>query len=217
MNRKPLPLAVALLAATCAGALALPSVARAQDSSSDSVADAARRAKAQKEAAASKPAKIYTDEDVTKPKPNQEGLTLPATPTLDTAPPPGSEVSAQEQKDQRQNTSPADMPVEKVDSAKIKAAKAQLAQAEQDLKFAKRALALDQDSYYSNPNYKNDPAGKDKLDADQAQIDAKQAAVDQLRAQVEEMERNAKSDEGEAAPAQPDTPAPAAPATPPQS
>jgi hypothetical protein len=164
---------------------------RAQSQSQDSstsVADAAKRARDQKQNAASK-AKVITDDDVDakKVKPGDEGLTVSA-PRLDTEGPSAQAVAAQEAADVRKEESPADDAVKKSDSAKIERLKEELARAEEDLKLSQRELSLQQDTVYSKPDYQHDTAGKATLDAMQQQIGDRQQRVEQLKTQIAAME-----------------------------
>jgi hypothetical protein len=84
------------------------------------------------------------------------------------------------------------------------------------LDLAKRQLALDQDSYLSNPDYSRDVAGKAKLQDEKQQIDSKQQEIERLKTKLaaqEELKSHRKPTRTQAAPAQKETP----PSTPPQS
>ena len=56
--------------------------------------------------------------------------------------------------------------------------------AEQQLTSLERALALDQDTYYSNPNYAGNAAGKAKLDAELEQKQSLQSEIDRLKSEL---------------------------------
>jgi hypothetical protein len=56
--------------------------------------------------------------------------------------------------------------------------------AEQQLKLLQQEFALDQAVYYSKPNYSEDTAGKDKLDAEQQQIESLQAEIERLKSEL---------------------------------
>jgi hypothetical protein len=158
--------------------------AQSQDTQSQSVAEAARRAKEAKEKASAK-SKVITDDDLDakKVKAGEQGLTTP-TPQLETGPPPAAAVAAAEAADQAAAKSPADAPAKKTDSAEVTRLKAELARAEQDLDLSKRESALAQDTYFSNPDYAHDTAGKAKLDSMQQQIAEQQKSVDDLKARL---------------------------------
>jgi len=62
--------------------------------------------------------------------------------------------------------------------------KLQLAEAQKALDLLQRDLALQQDTYISNPDHARDIAGKAKLDAMLQQIAGSQQTVDALKAQL---------------------------------
>jgi hypothetical protein len=189
--------------------------AHAQNPPAPSVADAAKQAREHKQNAASA-AKVITDDDLDprNVKPGEEGLTA-ATPQLETQPPSAATVAAVEAADAKSEKSPADDPLKKTDPAKVAKLKAELAQAEEDLKLSQRESQLEQDTVYSKPDYQHDTAGKDKLAELQSAISDKQALVDDLRKRLTELQ-DALNQQG-AAPQQSTAP-PAAenPAAPPQ-
>jgi hypothetical protein len=61
---------------------------------------------------------------------------------------------------------------------------AKLGSAEQQLKLLQQEYDLDRSTYYSKPNYSEDTAGKDKLDAEQQQIDSVQAEIAKLKEEL---------------------------------
>jgi hypothetical protein len=63
---------------------------------------------------------------------------------------------------------------------KVAGIQSKLDAAEQELKLAQQQFALDQNAFYSKPNYSEDTAGKAKLDAEQEQIAALESEVDRL-------------------------------------
>ena len=209
----PLALTIFLAAALC------PLASRAQSGNSqasnsqstneqqDSVADAAKRARDAKKNTP-KPVKIVTDEDidVKKVQPGAEGLTVDSPPRLETEPPSPGALGRAEAADQAPPNSGADAP-KQGDSSETTRLKDQLAQALKDVDLAKRGLALDQDTYYSNPDYVHDKDGKAKLDAELQQIADKQQLVDDLKARL------ASAQSRSSASAPPSAPAPAPPAS----
>jgi hypothetical protein len=166
------------------GSVLCASAARseAQEGQSQSVAEAAQKAKEAKKKASGK-SKVITDDDLDakRVKPGEQGLTTPAAPQLETGPPPASAVAAQEAKDATKEKSPADAPLRKGDKPEVVRLKAELAHAEQDLDLLKRDAALQQDTYYSNPDYARDTAGKAKLDALRQQAVEKEKSIEELR------------------------------------
>jgi hypothetical protein len=175
---------------------------------SSSVADAARRAREQKQNASS-PAKVISDDDLDAKRvpPGQEGLTTP-TPQLETQPPSADAVAAQQEADARREQAPEGDPVKDKDSARIAHLKGELARAEEDLKLSQREAALAQDTVYSKPDYQRDKTGKAQLDAMQQQINDRQEKLEQLKTRLAAMEELQKQKGG--------TPAADTAATPPQ-
>jgi hypothetical protein len=161
-----------LVMVVASSALASATPRQQQDQpQSDSVAEAARKARDNKKAATKSP-KVITDEDLDRSKfqPGQEGLNVGAPPKLETEPPSAAAVA---------NAEAADASAEKVaeHDAEMARLKLQLAQAQKDLDLAQRELALDQDAYFSKPDYASDTAGKAKLDNEKQQISDMQQEV----------------------------------------
>jgi hypothetical protein len=176
--------------------LALP--LRAQDPQTDSVADAARRARAQKKSAA-KPATVITD-DTLKPAPaapasndNAAPAAVPdATATL---------ASADAQTPTAEAQSPEEQEKKK---AEMEALKKEVAAKQAELDLAQRQLALDNDNYYGKPNYQDDRAGAAKISAELADVSQKKDELAALKAKLDAT--------GYVAPATP-PPAPVGPTT----
>jgi len=176
--RLALPIALA--------ATLLPAASFAQSQDSESVADAARRAREQKKTPA-KPVKVLTDDDV-----------KPATPaSTDTPAAPGTSAPAASTAVKSDNaaagvvsgnTSPAPDAKDEKDSKEVADLKAQIKQAKADLDLALRELSLDQDTFYSNTDYAHDTAGKAKLDDEKQQTNTKQQEVDRLLARLMELQ-----------------------------
>src|SRR5215470_15140082 len=139
--------------------------AQSQDSS-ESVAEAARKAREKKKDAA-KPAKVITEEtlDVKKgdvqsavaEEPKVAGAPDTNAASQTAAKPIAPDAKAQTAKDEKLKK-------------ELTAAKEQLKQALMDLDLLQRENRLDQDAYYSKANYGSDTAGKQKLDDEQQQI-----------------------------------------------
>ena len=49
------------------------------------------------------------------------------------------------------------------------------------------AIALDQNTYYSNPDYRLDTAGKDKIDAEKRELERLEAEKAELKARLAEL------------------------------
>src|ERR1700730_17387094 len=132
----------------------------AQDRQTQSVADAARQAREQKKNAA-KSSKVITDEDIDTRnlKPGAQGLNVGAPPRLDTQPPSPAAVAAAEAADQAADSAAKEPAKKAGEDPAIAGLKGQIAQATKELDLLQRELALDQDEYFSKPDYANDKAG----------------------------------------------------------
>jgi len=176
MLRSQLRLFVAMVFA--AGIVALPTMAQSQEGqSSQSVAEAAARAKEAKKKASGK-SKVITEDD------------LPARAAKSGEPAPAANAQAETGSspatpaggaDTAKEKTRADASGKKGEDPEVTRLKARLAEAEQDLDLTKRETALAQDSYYANPDYARDSAGKAKIDGLQQQVNDKQRAVQELR------------------------------------
>jgi hypothetical protein len=187
MPHKTHTIATIALAGACAALFVFASPARAQDSQSQdaqSVADAARAARAAKKA---KTAKVISDEDIDKTSSNSGGLNVGSAPTSDAVAPNAGEVKADLKADEAQLSAETTATVKPGEDPAIARAKEALAAAASKLDLLKRANALDQDTYYSKPNYTTDHDGKSKLDAEQAEIADQQATVEDLKAKLEQL------------------------------
>ena len=161
----------------------LPAAGFAQ--SQDSVAEAARRARAQKKNS-EKPVKVVTDETLEVKKGDvqsaaAEQLRMPGTPETPAQPAPANAPSSAAQNEKKASED------EKL-AKEVAALKEQIKQAQSDLDLAKREQALQQDTYFSNPDHVHDTAGKAKLDALKQQITDKQQELDRLKARLAELQ-----------------------------
>lgn len=163
-----------------------PQDSQAQDN--QSVADAARQSRDQKKAAA-KPAKVVTDDDLDRPL--EPGLNVGAPPKLEDQPPSPTAVTAIENKEKAVE---AKIEKEKKVNPEIGRLKEEILHVQQELDLVQREFALDQDAYYSKPDYAGDPGGKQKLDAEQAQITEKQQQLEELKQQLAAAEEAEKSE-----------------------
>jgi uncharacterized coiled-coil protein SlyX len=210
-RRISLRLAIAIL--TAVPLFPLTALGQSQDTQSESVADAARRAREKKKAAEKQPAPVITDDtlkpsapaspeaNVPTPATSSEAAPAPASGAQPTADPsgaanaeaaPGAPASEADQKTQA--------------SGELASLKQQVADAQKGLELLQRDLSLQQDTYISNPDHSHDTAGKAKLDAMQQQVTEKQQEVDALKTRLAALQESLKT----TAP-----PAPAAPTTPP--
>ena len=167
-------------------AAAIATVALPQSQDSQSVAEAARKAREKKKDAA-KPAKVITEEtlDVKKgdvqsavaEEPKVAGVADAQAQPAPGAPNAGSRNGAA--KDERK---------EKLKKG-LTDLKEQIKQSLMDLDLLQRENRLDQDAYYSQPNYGSDTAGKQKLDDEKQQISDKQGEVARLKAKLADLQR----------------------------
>ena len=191
MSVKPLGF-VAAATLTLFSLSLLPAAACAQSQGdTTSVAEAARRAREQKKPV-TKPVRTLTDDD------------LPHAPAAEVKPPAApTEQTSDEQASRAETASgtPDKKPAAGEDQAgeirarklaeaeaALKQAKEDLALSEHELDVLQRKAVLDSDSYYSQTNYKEDTAGKAKLDADGQDISGKKDQVDKLKAKIAELE-----------------------------
>jgi hypothetical protein len=180
--------------------LAQPQDATAQQSAS--VADAARRARDQKKSAA-KSSKVITEEDLDQheSKPGQGGFNVMAPAQLETQPPSAEAVAADQAADKAsEEEAKKEAATQDADIAKLKL---QITQGEKDLDVLQRQLVLDQDSYFSKPDYANDTAGKSTLDNEKQQINGRREEVERLKtrlAALEELKSHHRSARTKAAP-----------------
>jgi hypothetical protein len=193
-------------------------VAQSQDTQSQqagsqdsSVAAAARRNRDKKKNPSNQPKspKVITDDDLDKRnfQPGQEGLNVGSAPRLETGPPSTKAVAAAEAADAAADDQDAKDAADQ--DRQIGKLKEQVSDAEKDLDLGKRQLALDQDSYFSNPDYSHDAAGKTRLQDEKQQIDDKQQEIERLKAKLaalEEAKSHRKTTRTQAAPAQTETP-----------
>jgi hypothetical protein len=147
---------------------------------SQSIAEAARRSR-QTTKNATKPSKVITDDDLDKGNmnPGAQGLTLEASPKLETQPP-SPEAVADAASTSSVASDPATVPAPSDDPETLRLKDA-IADAEKDAELARRELALQQDTFFSNPDHQHDIAGKAKLDALEQRINAKQQEIDRLK------------------------------------
>jgi hypothetical protein len=175
----------------------------AQDSSGQqgSVAEAARRAKQKKNAAAGKTSKVIDDDNLSSnlktggPDVTNVGASAAATanPGAAANPQAGSSAEAADQATAKQGdqdspkknegSAAQDEPGKEQD-AEITKMKEQAAEVEKELDLLKREFALDSGTYYSKTNYSSDKAGKAKLDDEQQQIASKQQELEQVKARL---------------------------------
>jgi glucose/arabinose dehydrogenase len=161
----------------------LPGAGFAQ--SQDSVAEAARRSRAQKKNSEN-PRKVVTDETLEVKKGDVQSAAaeqprMPGTPVTPAQPAPANAPSTAASSEKKGSED------EKL-AKELAALKGQIKQAQSDLDLVQREQALQQDTYFSNPDYAHDTAGKAKLDAMKQQIADKQQELDRLKARLAELQ-----------------------------
>jgi uncharacterized coiled-coil protein SlyX len=207
-RRISLRLAIAIL--TAAPLFPLAALGQSQDPQSESVADAARRAREKKKAAEKQPAPVITDDTLKPSAPAPPEANAPASaPSSEAAA--ASASGAQPAAGAANADAAPGVPASDADqktqvSGELASLKQQLADAQKGLELLQRDLSLQQDTYISNPDHSHDTAGKAKLDAMLQQVTEKQQDVDALKTRFAALQESLKS----TAP-----PAPAAPTTPP--
>ena len=177
--------------------------AQSQSDQSQSVAEAARKAREQKKAAKNnavitedtinlRPASYDTGAsppagtiiNTTPVMPSAEGSTAnsaePAKPTETPAPDAGAPASSE-----------ADAKKAAEQAAEIAKTKELLQQMQSELDILKRQLALDSDSFYSKADYAHDSDGKSRLDDLQRTIDDKKSSVEDLKQRLQALMQEA--------------------------
>jgi hypothetical protein len=177
-------LRTAALLGLAGAVLALPLFA--QDSSTESVAEAARSARAQKKAAA-KPATVVTD-DTLKPAPATGSSAAPsADATAAAAPTPDANAAAASGAQAAPAAAPPTEEEEKKKQAEIEALKQEVAAKQAELDLAQREATLDNEAYYSKANYLDDKAGAEKLSAEQTTVNQKKDELAALNAKLADL------------------------------
>ena len=193
--------------------VALLPAALAQSQDSDSVADAARRARDQKKAqTAPKPAKVFTDDDIKPQSPELPPSVQSAAAPVDYIPgtepgrvktvPPASTNSDSNKapatgESSADSTAPGVVKPTAAPEApagpdpkvlqEIAELKVSIKSATSDLNLLQREFALQQDAFYSNTDYAHDSAGKAKLDDMKQQVSDKQAELEKLKARLADL------------------------------
>ncbi len=169
-------------------AVLLPAAAFPQSQDSQSVAEAARRAREKKKTEA-KPVKVITDETLDVKKGDVQSA-VAEEPKMPGAPEPNAQSasSAPGANAGSSSTATKDSEEEKL-KKELAAVKEQLKQALSDLDLLQREYRLDQDTFYSNTNYSSDTAGKQKLDDEKQQISDKREEVERLKAKLADLQQ----------------------------
>ena len=157
-----------------AGAL-LSAAAFAQPQDAQSVAEAARRAREHKKAAA-KPAPVITNDEV-----------KPAAPAATDSTPVAGAAAANSPAGQTPAGPASPDPKDEKDSKEVTDLKEQIKQVQSDVDLLLRQLSLEQDNYFSKADYLHDTAGKAKVDGIKQQASDKQQELDRLKARLAEL------------------------------
>jgi len=169
----------------------LPAAAFAQSQDSQSVAEAARRARAQKKNS-EKPAKVITDETLNVKKGDVQSATaeqprMPGSPETP-AQPATAAATATATNAPAASSSPAPDAKDQKDSKEVTDLKVKIKQAQGDLDLLQREQSLENDKYYSKTDYARDTAGKTKLDDLKQQVTDKQQELERLKARLAELQ-----------------------------
>jgi hypothetical protein len=160
----------------------LPAAVFAQSQDSQSVAEAARRARAQKKTT-DKPVKVITDDTLVVKKGDVQSATaeqpkMPGSPETPAQPAAGASANAPGSQNASDDDKTRALLKQRV------ALKEKIKDAQSDLELLQREFQLDQDAVYSSPGYANNTSGKAKLDAMKRQIADKQQELDRLKAEL---------------------------------
>lgn len=172
-----------LLATTVLALAATAVVTRAQDASqAQSVADAARKARAQKKDAA-KPAKVFTDDNVGDIKGQISVVGSQSAP----------QAAPQSDDAKKEDTKTANAADGKKDEAywqgKFAAARKQLADDTREVDILQREFNLKQEQYYQDPSAAmKQQYSRADLDKTQSDIDAKKQAVEKDKQAISDLE-----------------------------
>jgi chromosome segregation ATPase len=172
----------ALLALAGFAAFAAQAQQSPDQQSSDPVADAARKARAEKQAAA-KPKKVYTDDDFASKK------SAPAAPAASAE---GDQASATQATDATAATDASGLNDPKSEASwrkRFQAVRDKIANSEKELDVLQRELNKDQVQYYNDPQ-KALMQQYDRKDINDrtAKVDAKKKEIDDLKKQLSDME-----------------------------
>ena len=153
-----------------------------------SVADAARRARQQKQDS-TKPAHVI-DNDTLPPSPAAANSSPDANPTA-----PAGDASASPAAPKAEGAGAED----EQKKADFEALKKQVADKKAKVDLQQRELSLAQDSYYTNPDRERDKVGKEKLDSMQSDLTQAQAELADLQAKLAAFAPPSDSNSGETA------------------
>ncbi len=122
------------------------------------------------------------DVDMKNFKPGSSGVDFGRPPLLETKPPAPARIE-EVSLDEKISSLTRALRIA-FDSPKDAGIQMELDHAEQELKVMQREFDLDQNAYYSKPNYAADTAGKAKIDAEAQQVQYLQSEVERLKGQL---------------------------------
>jgi transglutaminase/protease-like cytokinesis protein 3 len=149
-----------------------------------SVAEAARRAREQKQAS-TKPVKVV-DNDTLAPSHATDAASPSTSPQPGSSPAgaaPPAEDAAAPKAEKQPATDSSDDPKK---NAETESLKQQIADQKQRVDLLQRQISLAQDSFISNPDHDHDKAGKDKLDSMRSDLQQMQADLADLQSKLTE-------------------------------
>jgi hypothetical protein len=165
---------------------ALPSLALAQSdtqSSGDPVADAARRSREAKQNAA-KPRKVYTDDDLSRPKPAPSAAAANAAPGAQPADTPGNATPVT-----APNPADEDAKTEASWRGRFKDQRDKIARAEKELDILQRETQKAQIQYYPDPQKAmNEQYTRKDINDKEAKIEAKRQEIVSLKQGLTDLE-----------------------------
>jgi glucose/arabinose dehydrogenase len=173
----------ALLSASAALLLFLPTAGAQSQSDNTSVAEAARRAREQKKNAA-KPVRTLTNDDLPAASPSPAAVSAPAAdaatsggaqPEAGKAAPAKAEPTGQTEESSKKRA--------RMEAA-LAQAKAEFVRAQGELDVLERKAVLDSDAFYAKTDYARDTEGQARLDTDAQQVNNKKSQVNDLKAKV---------------------------------
>ena len=179
MRRDSLLRMAALLALAGFAGFATQAQQSPDPQSSDPVADAARKARAEKQAAA-KPKKVYTDDDFASKK------NAPATPAASTG---GDQASATDATAATDAAALNDPKSEAYWRKRFRTVRDKLDNSEKELDVLQRELNKDQVQYYSDPQKAlMQQYDRKEINDKTAKVDAKKKEIEDLKKQLSDME-----------------------------
>lgn len=155
----------------------MPALCIAQQKS-QSVAEAARKAKEQQKQA--KAPVVWTNDNL----PTSATVNVVGQPAASS--PAGNAATADQQA--VADSADSDTTKDKL-TADLAAARKDLDSAKTDLDLAQRESKLDSDQFYSTPDYASNQQGQAKLDADKSQVTTKQQVVDAAQKKVNDLQK----------------------------